>query len=54
VVASRVIAHRCGCGVGRRRGGLKLPGWARGVTVEDVRSKTDATFALADKIGTYE
>jgi len=53
-VASKIITDLCVFEVDRKRGGLTLTELARGVTVEDVRSKTDATFALADKIGTYE
>lgn len=50
---SKIITDLCVFEVDRKAGGLTLTELAEGVQVEDVRSKTDATFAVASKIGSY-
>ncbi|KFH40984.1 Succinyl-CoA:3-ketoacid coenzyme A transferase-like protein [Hapsidospora chrysogenum ATCC 11550] len=53
-VVSTVITDLCVFQVDRANGGLTLTELAPGVTVEEVRSKTDASFAVADELKTME
>lgn len=49
-VVSTIITDLCVFQVDRAKGGLTLTELADGVTLEDVKAKTDATFAVADNI----
>jgi 3-oxoacid CoA-transferase len=51
---SLIITDLCVFEVDRKRGGLRLIETAKGVSVEDVRAKTDAEFEVADKVGEME
>lgn len=51
---STIITDLCVFQVDREKGTLTLTELAPGVTVEEVKSKTDATFAVADEIVTME
>ena len=50
---SKIITDLCVFEVNRKNGGITLTELAEGVSVEDVRSKTDATFEVAKKVGSY-
>lgn len=45
---------QCVFQVDRKRGTLTLTEVAPGVTVDEVKAKTDATFFVADKLATME
>lgn len=51
---STIITDLCVFQVDRAQGTLKLTELAPGVTVDEVRSKTDATFTVADEIAIME
>jgi 3-oxoacid CoA-transferase len=51
---STIITDLCVFEVDREKGGLTLTEMARGVSVEDVRAKTDATFEGAEKMGVMD
>jgi 3-oxoacid CoA-transferase len=51
---STIITDLCVFEVDREKGGLTLTEMARGVSVEDVRAKTDATFEVAEKMGVMD
>jgi 3-oxoacid CoA-transferase len=51
---SLIITDLCVFEVDRKRGGLTLIETAPGVSVEHVRSKTDAKFEVADEVGEME
>jgi 3-oxoacid CoA-transferase len=51
---SLIITDLCVFEVDRKRGGLTLIETAPGVSVEEVRSKTDAKFEVADEVGEME
>lgn len=53
-VVSTIITDLCVFQVDRKKGGLTLTDLAKGVTVEEVQSKTGAKFAVADNIAAYE
>lgn len=53
-VVSTIITELCVFQVGRVHGGLTLTELAPGVDIEEVRSKTDAKFAVADEIKTMK
>ncbi|KAJ9092765.1 hypothetical protein QFC19_008620 [Naganishia cerealis] len=50
---SRIITDLCVFDVNRQEGGLTLVELAEGVTVEDVKAKTAATFAVAEHLGSW-
>ncbi|KAJ9098749.1 hypothetical protein QFC21_004397 [Naganishia friedmannii] len=50
---SRIITDLCVFDVDREKGGLTLVELAEGVTVEDVKANTQATFAVADQLGSW-
>lgn len=49
-VVSTIITDLCVFQVDRVKGGLTLTELAEGVTVDDVKAKTDAKFAVAENI----
>ena len=49
-VVSTIITDLCVFQVDRKKGGLTLTEVAEGVTVEDIKSKTDAKFAVAPEL----
>lgn len=49
-VVSTIITDLCVFQVDRKKGGLTLTELAEGVTVEDIKSKTDAKFAVAPDV----
>jgi 3-oxoacid CoA-transferase len=51
---STIITDLCVFEVDRKRGGLTLTETAKGVSVEDVRSKTDAEFEVAENVKEME
>jgi 3-oxoacid CoA-transferase len=51
---STIITDLCVFEVDRKRGGLTLTETAKGVSVEDVRSKTDAEFEVAEYVKEME
>ncbi|KAL7907905.1 hypothetical protein GGI35DRAFT_455068 [Trichoderma velutinum] len=51
---STIITDLCVFQVDREKGTLTLTELAPGVTVDEVKSKTDATFAVADELATME
>lgn len=53
-VVSTIITDLCVFEVDREKGGLTLTELAPGVSVDEVRSKTEADFAVADNLGTME
>ncbi|KAK5653762.1 hypothetical protein OQA88_7919 [Cercophora sp. LCS_1] len=53
-VVSTIITDLCVFQVDRKRGTLTLTEVAPGVTVEEVQSKTDATFTVAEDLKTME
>ncbi|OAQ67851.1 succinyl-CoA:3-ketoacid-coenzyme A transferase subunit A [Pochonia chlamydosporia 170] len=53
-VVSTIITDLCVFQVDRKKGGLTLTELAPGVTVDEVRSKTDAKFEVADGVQTME
>lgn len=53
-VVSTIITDRCVFEVDRVRGGLTLTELAPGVSVEDIRASTDASFAVAETLGQME
>lgn len=50
---SRIITDLCVFDVDRERGGLTLVELAEGVTVDDVKTNTKATFTVADQLGSW-
>ncbi|KAJ9126922.1 hypothetical protein QFC24_001153 [Naganishia onofrii] len=50
---SRIITDLCVFDVDREKGGLTLVELAEGVTVDDVKANTKATFAVADQLGSW-
>lgn len=50
---SRIITDLCVFDVNRQKGGLTLVELAEGVTVEEVKAKTGATFAVAEHLGSW-
>ncbi|KXX82384.1 Succinyl-CoA:3-ketoacid coenzyme A transferase 1, mitochondrial [Madurella mycetomatis] len=53
-VVSTIITDMCVFQVDRKRGSLTLTEVAPGVSVEEVKSKTDATFSVADGLSDME
>lgn len=53
-VVSTIITDLCVFEVDRQNGGLTLTELAPGVTVEDIRKNTDASFEVAEPIKTME
>ena len=53
-VVSTVITDLCVFEVNRENGGLTLTELADGVSVEDVKAKTGASFVVAEKVGSME
>jgi 3-oxoacid CoA-transferase len=53
-VVSMIITDLCVFEVDRKKGGLTLVELAPGVDVEDIRSKTDAKFRVADELKSME
>jgi 3-oxoacid CoA-transferase len=51
---STIITDLCVFEVDRKRGSLTLTETAKGVSVEDVRSKTDAEFEVAENVKEME
>ena len=45
---------KCVFQVDRKKGGLTLTELAPGVTVAEIKGKTDATFTVADELKTME
>ncbi|KAB8766450.1 hypothetical protein FH972_026610 [Carpinus fangiana] len=52
-VVSTIITDLCVFQVDRQKGGLTLTELAEGVTVDNVRAKTGAKFAIADNLGSF-
>jgi 3-oxoacid CoA-transferase len=53
-VVSTIITDLCVFEVNREEGGLTLTELADGVSVEDVKVKTGASFVVAEKVGSME
>lgn len=53
-VVSTIITDLCVFEVNREKGGLTLTELADGVSVEDVKAKTGASFVVAEKVGSME
>ena len=53
-VASRIITDLCVFDIDRVNGGATLVELADGVTVDDVKAKTDGEFKVAETLGQYE
>jgi 3-oxoacid CoA-transferase len=51
---SLIITDLCVFEVDRKKGGLKLIETAKGVSVDEVREKTDAEFEVAENVGVME
>jgi 3-oxoacid CoA-transferase len=51
---SLIITDLCVFEVDRKRGGLTLVEKAKGVSVDEIREKTDAEFKVADEVGEME
>ena len=53
-VVSTIITDLCVFEVNREKGGLTLTELADGVSVEDVKARTGASFVVAEKVGSME